>query len=101
MADLKNMLKQGLKNMKESKLVDECVPKSDSDDRYPWGLRLDLNKNSLDTLGLDITDVNIGDEVRLTAKADVIAVRQNKNEYGDDGNLELQITHLSFNADED
>lgn len=101
MADLKNMLKQGLKNMKESKLVDDCVPKSTSDERYPYGLRLDLNKNSLDTLGLEITDCKVGDEVRLTAKADVISVRQNKSEYGDEGNLELQITHLSFDADEE
>jgi len=101
MGSLKNMLETGLKNMKESKLVDEAVPASDSDDHYPYGLRLDLSDKSLEKLNIDVTKLKVGEEVRLIARAEVIAVRSNKSEYGDNENVELQVTHLAFDEDED
>ena len=99
MFEMKSMLKQGLKSMKESKLTDEALLPSDSDDQYPYGLRLDLDEKSMSTLGLDATKFNVGDELKIECKVEVISIRANKDGYGSSQNLELQVTHIALDED--
>ena len=99
MADLKAVLTKGLKSMKKKNEpkpvpVEACC---DSEpDSYPYGLRIDLNKESLKALGLSVGQFNIGESVTLTCKADVITVRATKGRYDESENVELQITDLGF-----
>ena len=98
MADLKAVLTKGLKSMKKKEEPKNTLPEPccESEDSYPYGLRINLNKDSLKALGLSVGQFNIGESVTLTCKADVIQVRAEKRRYDESENVELQITDLGF-----
>lgn len=86
MIDMKLPKPKPEKNAKLS----ECV---DGRDKYPWGLRLDLNNESIKKLtGVDSVDV--GEEVTLSAVAKVVEKRANETQTGKDTRIELQIVKL-------
>lgn len=100
MADMKSMLQRGLKDMKVSRLADEKVEPAVTDEEYPWGLRVTLDDKALDKLNLDISKVNVDDEVCLKCRANVISVRHNKSGYGDNKSVELQLTHIGIEEED-
>lgn len=95
--ELKSVLKKGLQSMKAEKTESNPYPKaSNSEPDYPYGLRIDLNKESLSALGLSVGQFKIGETVCLKCKADVISVRAVKSRDDESENVELQITDLGF-----
>ncbi len=101
MADMKSMLKKGLKDMKVESQAKEptCCPEPVMDE-YPYGLRIDLGKDALKKLGLSVGQFTVGEQVCLECKADVISIRSSKGRYDSSENVELQITHLGFETEE-
>src|SRR6478735_10717998 len=84
-------LKQKKKSKSESTLA--CCP--DDDSLYPWGLRLDLNQDTLETIGASEIPA-VGETVEFTAKAKVIGVRMRDDRDGKDTSVELQITAIDL-----
>lgn len=73
-----------------------CAPDSSSE-RYPYGLTLRLDNESMEKLGIDLPDV--GEEYTITAKA--TAIEASANETSDGGkrvSCTLQITKLKVGA---
>lgn len=77
---------------KEAKKQNSPVALSDQD-RYPYGTRLDLNKDSLDKLGIKELPA-VGTTMMIEAKVTVIATRQTAREDDTTRSLELQITDM-------
>jgi hypothetical protein len=75
-------------------------------EKYPWGLRITLNNEELEKLGIDVSDFEIETSINITAKALITSVssEQNMNEGGKANTrdrLEFQITDLSIDNAED
>lgn len=83
-----------LVDMKRSKKErSENMPKI-AEDPYGYGLRITLNEDQLDKLGLDGSDFTVGGYVMLQARACVKAIRENQNEDSSDCSVELQLEKL-------
>lgn len=85
-----------LKSMKRSQQEiqeKESALTSPDEDPYPWGLRLQLDKDSLEKLGLTLPQV--GEKVEIAALANVTEVRSEESvEFGSERSVSLQITDL-------
>lgn len=85
---------------KEAKEVNKSIGLADSDqERYPYGLRLDLNNDTLDKLGIDKLPA-VGAVITFEAKAKVVGSRQSATEGSENRSIELQITHLDLEGDD-
>jgi len=68
---------------------------------YPWGLCLRLSEKEIAKLNLDEAP-EIGDMIHIFAMAKVTSVSANATENGENRSVELQITHMSVeNEDEE
>jgi hypothetical protein len=66
--------------------------------KYPWGLQICLNDDSLDKLGVK-TLPSVGTEVTIVAKATVAATRENATEgEGSSSGMDLQITDMQLDG---
>jgi hypothetical protein len=66
------------------------------DDKYPYGLRINLNSEVLEKLGLDKTP-SVGVQLCIEANVKVIGVRSEEEQDGTTENaMELQITDMMF-----
>lgn len=86
-----------MKKTKAERKADKplSVPDAPTED-YPYGLRLDLNEDTLDKLGLD-TLPDVGDELDLAAKVKVETVSQRTGMDGKKSrSLDLQITDMKL-----
>lgn len=73
------------------------APEAPKGPRYPWGLSLNLDNDSLDKLGLGLPDV--GAEYQVVARAKVTSVSSNDSEGGSKNrSVSLQITDLGVSA---
>jgi len=64
---------------------------------YPYGLCISLENESLDKLGIDLADFNVGDHVMVKARCEVKGVSSEARADGEDRNrLELQIARMDF-----
>ena len=61
---------------------------------YPWGLRLSMEKDQFDKLGVSVP--NVGDEIHFTAVARVTSVNSNANEDGEDCRAGIQICMMQI-----
>jgi hypothetical protein len=109
MANPMEKLQKGLKSMarpKKDKKEEESKPCEHYEENpYPYGLRIDLNNDSMTALGLDASDFTAGGTVMLVAKCDVTSVhiedrvkidgKENKTQ-----SVDLQITDLSVIKEE-
>ena len=79
---------------KEAKKQSE--PKAIEDrPRYPYGLSLSLDSESLDKLGIDKLPA-LGETMVLTAKVEVTSVHSSDSEYGKSKSVSLQITAMEL-----
>lgn len=92
-----------LKDMKRkaSDHVSECPMDSEE---YPYGLRIMLGNDEIDSLNVDVAGMSAGDEVAVIAKAVIKSV--NEREEMMDGkpmvyrDCTLQITELALHQEE-
>jgi len=77
---------------------DPCCGPSPERPRYPWGLSISLDNDTLEKLGLELPKV--GSELLLAAKVTVTSVSANEGSEGVYRNVSLQITDLAFEGDE-
>lgn len=91
-----------LVSMKNAKKKDKkkdagcCVPSCGPDEAYPYGLRIELNEDSLDKLGIDKLP-GVGDEMEVEAKVEVQSVSENAYQDGENRrSVSLQITKMSL-----
>lgn len=79
---------------KKSTLVSEL----DESPRYPYGLKINLEKEQLKQLG--ITDLpEVGSVVTLAAKCEVSSTSSFKTDNGERKDMSLQITEMSLKGD--
>ncbi len=73
-----------------------AAPVSSSREDYPWGTRLDFDKDMLDKLGIDLTQIKADQEVTFTAKATVCNLSISAGSSGESKSLCLQITDIDL-----
>ncbi|MCK5604860.1 hypothetical protein KAR91_23420 [Candidatus Pacearchaeota archaeon] len=69
-----------------------CCPGDQED--YPYGLRIHLNTEEIEKLGISLPEV--GSTMVLIANAKVVSVRESADENGNDRNIEFQITEMEL-----
>jgi hypothetical protein len=71
-------------------------------ERYPYGLRLDLNDETLKKLGITSLPA-VGGTIMFEAKAKVVGSRQSATQDSENRSIELQITDIDidFEGDEE
>ncbi|HEV2133793.1 MAG TPA: hypothetical protein VGR47_05975 [Terracidiphilus sp.] len=66
--------------------------------KYPWGLCITLNDDSLDKLGVKTLPA-VGTEVTIVAKATVSGTRESQSEGGEScASMDLQITDMQIDG---
>jgi hypothetical protein len=71
-----------------------------SSERYPYGLRIDLNNDVMQKLGLKSLP-KTGTEVYLTACAKVVSTAVNDRDGKTEKRMELQITSMEIDEEEE
>jgi len=82
---------------KKNKMSTMAMPEVSSDydeEKYPYGLRISLEKEDIDKLDLNLKNINIDDEIKIEAVGYIESLRQNKTRRGEDKNLGIQITAM-------
>jgi hypothetical protein len=69
--------------------------------KYPYGLSISLTEKELDKLGIEASDIEVGDMLHLHALAKVTSVSCHDNEHGSTCRVELQICYLSGEDEEE
>lgn len=84
-------------NMKFTKRKKEDIqPLPMEEERYPYGLRIDLGDESVKKLGFDFEKIGAGNVVTVTAKAKISSIRINEERDGSKNkSVELQITDMA------
>jgi hypothetical protein len=90
-------LKQSAKKMKAG---ESPIAMDIEHDEYPYGTRIDLNKDTLEKLKIKTLPA-VGDEIMIECKAKVIAVRESASQHDTSRSVELQITDMDLELDED
>jgi len=87
-----NLKSLRLKKTKKRKADSICMESR----KYPWGLEINLNNDSLTKLGEKADNFTVGTEIYVLAKAKVTGVRQDTNERDNFSNIVLQITDMKL-----
>lgn len=90
-----------LKNMKcsEREMEEKSEPTEKEKPHYPYGLRLNLEAESLKKLEMK-TLPQVGEKIMIIATAEVCSVSQNESEYGDSKSVGLQITEMAIGKED-
>ena len=92
---------------KRSKMSVAEVPEAGYE-KYSYGLRISLDNKDIEKLGDQLSDIQLGGMVTITAKAEVVGMEVGGNLYDgekhDNSNInlqiqKLQITPISSNGD--
>lgn len=68
---------------------------------YPYGLCISLCDDELAKLGIEEDDLGIGDILHLHCLASVTSVSSNATESGSNCRVELQITNIAAESEDD
>lgn len=72
----------------------------DKGPRYPYGMELRLDTDTLDKLGLDLSKFKVGETCMVEANAIVTRISESQMQGGKDRrDLELQITDVGISED--
>lgn len=94
----------------KEKAAESCAPILCDAPRYPYGLCISLDNETMDKLGLSGDLPEVGEMIHLCAMAKVTSVSANEREStGDDGatkketycRVELQITTMALESEDD
>lgn len=89
-------MKKSPEEMRESKDTACCAPESDQP-AYPYGLRIDLNDETLAKLG--VTELPaVGTTMKLMALVEVTSASQYESKDGKDRTICLQITDMAVDS---
>ena len=69
--------------------------------KYPYGLCICLCQDELEKLGMDDSEISVGDILHMFCLAKVTSVSSNENSDGVYKRVELQITNIATPEDED
>lgn len=69
--------------------------------KYPYGLAICLNTETLEKLGVDHGDWEVGDLFDLRCMAKVTSVSEQESESGKDCRIELQIVMMGAESEDD
>jgi hypothetical protein len=69
-----------------------------AEESYPWGLRLTLDKETLDKLGIDGLPA-VGTKMLLVARAEVKGVSQHESDDHESRSVDLQITEMGVESE--
>lgn len=97
------MANVSLINMKQSaeEAKEYTEPKAADAPKYPWGLCITLNDDSLEKLGIDNLPA-VDTEVTVIAKATVSRTSEYQTQGGEsERSLDLQITDMQVGVDSD
>ena len=67
-------------------------------DEYPYGLRICLDDDSMEKLGLSGT-FEIGKKLRLNAVVEVVSSSKRETDEGPEFNMDLQIVEMELNSE--
>jgi hypothetical protein len=83
--------------MSKEEAKEQCSPSIDESPRYPYGLSISLDDDAIEKLGCD--NLNVGDEVQITAKATVTSKSGYQTMVGDaESSIGLQITDMEVSG---
>lgn len=89
-----------LKRPKRKKRLRKNMVEPMDEAKYPWGLEIHIEDETVNKLGIDIANINAGDSVNLVCKAKITSVSRRQNlESGDNkthDSLSLQITDMAY-----
>jgi hypothetical protein len=81
----------------EEKMYTTMASSDDDSPKYPWGLCITLDDQSLKQLGITkMPDVD--DVLTITAKAEITSVSANQSQDGTHRSLSLQITDMAIGS---
>lgn len=80
---------------KDSPHAVEPAASSGSGPRYPYGLELDLEKETIEKLGLNFDRLKIGQTVKIVAEAEVSSLSERESNDGDRRSISLQIVRMN------
>lgn len=84
-------MKQNASDRQES--LATAPGEKDSGPVYPYGLSITLDNEALEKLGLDVSDLTVGESKLLIAKVEITAISSNQYKGGDENqSASLQIT---------
>lgn len=69
--------------------------------RYPYGLRISLNKSDLKKLGLDSTEAFVGGYVHGHFVGCITSVSINESEHSEDCRVEIQMERLAIESEDE
>lgn len=85
-----------LKSMRNTKKEGKEATAIDSDQEYPYGLRLDLGNEVLDKLNMKSLP-ELGAVMTLVARVEVVSLSENSHKDSEDHkNVDLQITDMEL-----
>lgn len=79
----------------EAKAELACAPDSDGGPKYPWGLAIYLDDETLAKLGIT-TPPDVGSKMQLMATVEVTGNSQRQTQEGKDVSVDLQITAMEL-----
>lgn len=69
--------------------------------KYPWGLCISLTNDELEKMGVEAKDFQVGDMINFDVLGKVTAVSERDASEGPCCRVEIQITGISVEDDED
>lgn len=84
-----------LKSVRITKKEGEEAREIDSEQEFPFGLRLHLNNETLDKLGMEMPEM--GEVMTLVARVEVVSLSENSSKESEDRkDVDLQITDMEL-----
>jgi len=74
----------------------DVAPMSVDEVEYPYGLGLNLEKESLDKLGLDADDFNIDTKVEMVCTGEITSIHESANKDNNHTSVNVQITKMAM-----
>ena len=95
------MLKRMISMARSAQEINEASnPSPINMPRYPWGLSLRFDQETLDKLDLDTSDVEVGDLLHMVCMAEVTSVSKHDSGDGAKCCVELTVTHIGLAENE-
>jgi len=103
MSDMVNMEMSEKEKEKSIPTSIEGKPEKAKGPQYPYGLKLDLDNESLDKMDIDLSEFDVGDNAMIMAKVKVSSKSIDKYDYDtkERKRISLQITHLCLEQGEE